>query len=134
MVDKKEIFKISLIALLVSMAVNIGDRSVGDVFDNELKDYYVCDLDENMQEFAGGISGTSYSGYPYADSRKGAIKCGTTENHGSWMPIADYAQSLGIDVYDLIEEKKVVIVGGAPASGGIQYICPPAGAPCTLVK
>ena len=76
--EDKTTFVIAVMALLLSIGVPVTDT----VFDNELKDYFVCDIDSSIEEFKGGISGTAYTGYPYADSRVGYIRCGNTEKKG----------------------------------------------------
>lgn len=98
---------ISIIAILASIGIPISERTFGEVLTDELRDYYICDLTNEIKEFKGGISGTQYSGYPYIDSRKGAVRCGTTDNKGRWNDLKTYAESLGIDPYDLLEESKI---------------------------
>lgn len=139
--DKTEIFKTAIIALIVALGVTAGGKTMNEVFENELKDYYVCSLTEDIAEFPGGISGTGYSGYPFTDSRKSASKCGTTDNKGEWIPIAIYAESLGIDAYDLLEKvkdeegsKELVSPPSTSVGGGIAYSCPPAGVPCIPIE
>ena len=102
----KTTLAIAIIALLISISAPIADRTVGDVLVNELKDYYVCILNNEISgeptEFKGGISGTGYSGYPFIDSRKGAIRCGTTDNKGTWILLSKYAIDKGLDPYELL--------------------------------
>ncbi len=120
--ENKTTFTIALIALIISLSVPLTERTFGDVFTNELKDYYVCNIDKSIKEFPGRVSGARYSGYPYIDSRKGAIYCGTSDNKGEWMQIEIYAKSVGIDPYDLLqkgEELKKV----PTTVGGKQWIC-----------
>ena len=115
----KTAITIAIIAVLLSLGVPIADRTFGDVFVNELKDYYICSVDNNIMQFKGGISGTAYSGYPYVDSRKGAVTCGTTENKGSWILLSKYAQDLGIDPYDLLETQPKLGV----SVEGTKWLC-----------
>lgn len=117
----KETFAIAIIALLGVVGVAVGPG----VFDNELADYYVCDVDGVIAEFKGGISGTGYSGYPFADSRKGAVRCGTSDAKGEWVVIKDYAKKLDVDPYDLLKERPVVnpTVPITPSPSGVSFLC-----------
>ena len=93
---------VAMIALLMSIGAPVVDRTMGDVLENELADYYICSITDSIQEFKGGISGTGYSGYPFTDSRAGAVRCGTTDNKGEWKLLADYAAEIGMDPYSLL--------------------------------
>ena len=97
---------VAIIALLISIGVPTYNRTVGSVLEDELKDYYICSIDENIMEFKGGVSGTAYTGYPYIDSRAGYIRCGTTLNKGKWIGLKAYSEAIGMDPYFLLEEKK----------------------------
>lgn len=119
MTDKKTL----LIATLIALISSIGIQVTPDLFNNELKDYYICSIDDNIQEFAGGISGTGYSGYPFIDSRKSPVYCGMSENKGVWESLKTYADDLGIDPYDLITTEST---GNIPLTKwGHSYICYP---------
>jgi hypothetical protein len=107
--SEKQVFVISLIALLVSVGVPISERAFGDVFSNELKDYYRCDSSGVIKEFKGGVSGTLYSGYPFVGSRAGVVYCGSSENKGKWVKLSDYAQSVGVDPYELLLASEPVV-------------------------
>ena len=96
--ESKNIIQTALIAIIVSLSITVTPG----LFDQELKDYYVCDLTLEISEFKGGISGTAYSGYPYIDSRKAPSYCGSSDNKGAWMSLSDYAAEVGLDPYDLI--------------------------------
>lgn len=119
-----ETLKTIIIALLVSIGTFGVATTYDDAFD-ELKDYYVCSLTEQVSEFKGGVSGTGYSGYPFVDSRKSACRCGSTENKGEWILIREYAESVGLDPYDLIND----VSGDSGESGdlidswGKQFVC-----------
>lgn len=121
MIDKNTL----LIATLIALVSSIGVQVTPDLFNNELKDYYICSIDDNIQEFAGGISGTGYSGYPFIDSRKSAQYCGTSDNKGSWESLKDYAEFLGLDPYDLIQSEEMINEKIPPQSWGSSYICYP---------
>ncbi len=134
MVENKTIFIISIIALITSIGIPTAGVTLGDVLINELKDYFICNLDDNIKEFKGGISATTaYSGYPYIDSRKGAIRCGTTDNKGKWKSLSNYAKEIGVDPYDLLEssnEKQYV-----PSSNieGKRWLCSPPPVGCVKI-
>lgn len=74
---------------------------------------YVCDLDSNYGVFYGGISGTGYSAYPNADDRKGAIRCGSSDNKGVWKPLLEFILS------DPVTNNEV------PLSSAGDYLCSP---------
>lgn len=103
--EDKTITKATIIGAIIVILSSIGIPIYDTVFDNELKDYYFCTISEQIQEFKGGVSGTAYTAYPFTDSRKGYVRCGTTDNKGEWIGLKEYAQSLGIDPYDLVIEK-----------------------------
>jgi len=109
-------FAVALIALISSLGIPVTDT----MFDTELKDYYVCDVNEALIiQFLGGVSGTGYSGYPYADSRKGAKYCKSADGvKGEWISLSKYAKDKGLDPYDFMEKDE-------QEGGAIKYICPP---------
>ena len=84
------------------MIASLGISATPDMLENELKDYFTCDQTGEIEEFPGGISGTKYSGYPFIDSRKGAVYCGTSENKGTWINLKEYAEDNNLDMYELI--------------------------------
>jgi len=96
----------SIIAIMLSLGMPMTGLTIGSVLDNELKDHYICSIDDNIVEFKGGISGTKYTGYPFEDSRKGAKRCGTTDNKGIWIKLSEYAEEVGIDPYDLLIQEE----------------------------
>ena len=100
-------FMIAILALLISIGVPAYDRTVGSVLEDELKDYYICSVNDNILEFKGGISSTGYTGYPYLESRAGYKRCGTTENKGIWVNLKEYGKMIGLDPYTLLEENEV---------------------------
>lgn len=114
----KTSFTIAMIALIASIGIPIADQS--RVFSNELKDYYICDKDNKVMEFPGGISSTAFSGYPFEGSTKGAVRCGTTENKGKWVPVGAYAASLGVDPYDLLSRQEDSTMNAQEA---LRYSC-----------
>ena len=114
----KSTFTIAVIALLVGLGVPVSEN----IFNNELNDYYICEVTTKLNEFAGGISGTAYSGYPFSDSRKGAVYCGTSDNKGSWIKLSVYAAENNIDPYDLMPQDKNTETSTASGVWGEQYI------------
>lgn len=117
----KSALSLSIIALLISLGVPLS----GTVLDNELGDYYICSVDNEILEFKGGISGTSYSGYPFEGSRSGAERCGTSSNKGEWVSLSVYAESVGLDPYDLLVEEEVIDT--PQVSNAKQFICSSSG-------
>lgn len=97
-------FTVAIIALLISIGVPVADRTYDSVFSGELNNYFICNKDLNILEFPGGVSSTGYSGYPYENSRKGVIYCGTSDDKGAWVRLTEYASSIGIDPYDLLQQ------------------------------
>jgi hypothetical protein len=116
------IFVVAVIALVLFLGVPLGTLTYADLFSNELGDYYVCNINQNIQEFKGGISGTGYSGYPFVDSRIGAVYCGSSLNKGNWIRISEYANSLGIDPYELISQDKKSDIP-SPLFGTKRWVC-----------
>lgn len=140
MTDKnKTATAISLIALIIALGVPVGSQTFGEVFSNELKDYYHCSIDGEIQEFLGGISGTSYSGYPYTDSRAGAKRCGTSDLKGEWILLSTWAESNGVDPYELLsiyQESSEPETEKSTPSGdvwGKSYLCS-YNKPCIEIK
>ena len=118
--------KENLITVIIALTVSLGVPLSGTVLDDELGDYYICDLDERAVEFNGGISGTAYSGYPFVDSRKSADRCGTTDNRGSWVKLREYAESVGLDPYDLVQAPQETSFA-VSRGGGSKFTCTPDG-------
>lgn len=131
--NKKNYLISGILALIVSLGIGITP----EVLDNELADYYHCDKTGDISEFKGGVSGTGYSGYPFAESRKGAVRCGTTEDKGNWVKLSIVAEELGIDAYDLIlmqeEEKEKQEIKENPAHSSKKEICHPGADACVPV-
>lgn len=96
----KQNFIVAIIAIFVSGGVSIADLTVGDAV-NELEGYYVCPLTVDVQQFAR-LSSSEERGYPYIDSTKGYKDCKRGTERGVWQPIKEYADSIGLDPYDLL--------------------------------
>ena len=100
----KSALTIAIIALVTSLGIPISET----LFVNELGDYYICQANNEIFEAKGGISGTGLSAYPFEDSRKSANRCKYEDGTNSkWVKLSDYAKELGLDPYDLIQEKEV---------------------------
>ena len=125
--------KQSIIAGIIALVVSLGIGVTPEVFDNELQDYYHCDKTGDISEFKGGVSGTGYSGYPFAESRKGAVRCGTTEDKGNWVKLSIIAEEFGIDAYDLILEQEEKEIKENPAHSSKKEICHPGTDACVPV-
>lgn len=125
--------KQNIIAGIIIILASLGITATPGILDNELADYYICDKTDEISEFKGGISGTSYSGYPFTDSRKGATYCGTSEDKGNWIKLNKYAEDNDLDVYELIlnqESNK----GSTPNIGsGKKEICHPNAIKCVAI-
>lgn len=79
--------------IIIALGINVGLN----LFTNELKDYYICVPTLNIGLFEGGISGTAYSAYPFKDSRKSPVYCGTSEDKGTWIKLSVYDSILKIE-------------------------------------
>lgn len=112
--------KNKIIVIITTLSLALGIPIGVLVSDDAYKDYYVCDVNGDVQEFLGGISSTGYSGYPNAEDRKGAIRCGTTENKGTWVNMQQYSKDNGLDSEEIIEKDKSIIK---------EYLC---GKECNL--
>jgi hypothetical protein len=95
----------ALIALLLLIGVPYAGQTISELSGDELSGYYVCSLTGDIQEFKGGISGTGYTGYPNLENRKGYLTCGTTSNKGEWLTIEQYAEFIGIDPDNTLDEQ-----------------------------
>lgn len=104
MIISKESKK-NVITALIVIVMSLGITVTPGIFDNELSEYYICSLTLDIGEFHGGISGTGYSGYPFTDSRKSSIYCGTSSNKGVWIKLSTFAEENDIDPYELIVPK-----------------------------
>ena len=94
-------FIAAILALVLSLGIG-GTATYQQVFDNELSDYYVCTITEEIMEFKGGVSSTKYTGYPFENSRSGRKYCTDGTSKGEWIKISEYAEMKGIDPYDYI--------------------------------
>jgi len=103
--EDKTAFITAIVAVLISIGVPVMDNTIGQGLD-ELQDFYICSVTQDIQEFKGGLSSTAYTGYPYENSRKGYIRCNLGDTKGEWIQLSEYASSLGIDPYDLLVEKE----------------------------
>lgn len=107
----------ALIAAITAILISIGAPISVNLFNVELKFYYRCDMTGDISEFKGGISGTAYSGYPFEDSRKGAKYCRNDGVKGTWQQISEYAESVGVDAYDLMDAAENQIVPNSNNAG-----------------
>ena len=115
----------NIIAGILALVISLGVAVTPEIFDNELQDYFYCNNTGDISEFKGGVSGTGYSGYPFIDSRKGAVRCGVTEDKGTWIKLSKFASNNNLDVYDLLlaEEKPVNTIVPNSNKGAKKWIC-----------
>lgn len=107
MVDNsKTALVIAIIALLTSIGIPVTDKTIGQGLD-ELNGYYVCDVlgADSLGKYAR-VSSTAYSAYPYADSNAGYKRCTDGATSGKWLTVKAYADSIGIDPYELLAQKE----------------------------
>ena len=122
-IDGKEKTIAGLIGAILILA-GFGGNAL--LTDDEFKNAYVCDITEELGIFAGGISGTAYTGYPNVDNRKSPTYCKSNEVKGKWIQLDTYAKSKGVDPLTfLIKSKKIEQLIPAPERLGTQYICSP---------
>jgi len=114
---------LSIISLIAALGLPVSQN----IFDDELANYYVCPLNNDLQEFKGGISSTGLTGYPYAESRKGYVRCQEGDIKGSWTKLSDYAKEMNIDPYDLIEEKTNTKKNYDYTDGRLRIVCTQSG-------
>jgi len=133
------------IAILMTGLILLTGYTVGDdvmsesEFEAAITNSFICDLTGEYGVFLQ-VSGNGYSGYPYAENRTKAERCGTSDNNGVWTPFNDYAEAIGVDPFTLyiqkitVETKQTeqelnpIVSGGTPQA---QYICTPQN--CTRV-
>ena len=111
---------VAIIALVTSFGIPLSEN----VLSNELDDYYICRATGQIEEFKGGISGTGLTGYPYADSRSGYIRCKAEGINSEWVKLELYAEEVNLDPYSLLSDqqeptvqKEIVQVGGSSQAG-----------------
>ncbi len=94
---------IGVLALLVTALAGFGGNEVLDKeqFDNA----YVCDLNEELGVFLGGISGSQYTGYPHTEDRTEPARCKVVADDltvkGKWIDLEKYANDHGVDPLSL---------------------------------
>ena len=104
-------FVTAIIALLLAGGGELQDQMTVQDAVGELDNYYICDVIgiESLDEYAR-LSGTEYTAYPYSDSNVGRKYCKTDEGvKGKWFSLKGYADSLGLDPYQLLDESTVVL-------------------------
>lgn len=119
MVEKKDIFTASIVALIVSLGAIVGTQTYSNAFSNELKGYYVCSSTEQLSpvKFVR-LASTLARGYPYIDSNAGYKDC----KSGTWTDLIVYANSIGVDPYELIQKAEVTVTTVVePVSKPIEY-------------
>ncbi len=100
--------------LLLSLGLDPGAVSQED-----LKEIYVCSINEDTNYFLGGLSESSYTGYPSQESKTDAKQCREGAERGVWIPILEYMENNGVSASELIS------LLGTDESTMIQYICYP---------
>ena len=86
--------------------------------EDQLSSAYVCSVNENVGFFYGGISGTAYTAYPYAENRTDYKRCVQDGDKGIWINLIEYAEARGITIDQLLQPKNVQITSSA-----IKYRC-----------
>lgn len=108
---------VAITAMLISIGVPVADNmTIGDAA-QELDGKYACGLTGQILPF-DRLSGSLYTGYPFEDSNKGYKRCGSTDNKGEWMDIISYAESIGMDPYDLLVDQPETVPKQLP---GIKF-------------
>jgi len=86
---------------LVALLLGFGGSLMLSV--DELDMAYYCTVTEEYGVFAGGISGTAYTAYPFSDSRRGYERCVDGDGlKGRWVPLREEALRRGVDLDELI--------------------------------
>jgi len=116
-------------AALIAVLISLGGVFVGNLPVDSPEAYqntYVCDLNANYGVFYGGISGSGYSAYPNLEDRKGAIRCGSSDNRGSWSPILQYIEDNNLNIEEFLLSDPVA-PGDVPLAAAGDYLCSPEG-------
>lgn len=95
--------------------------------ENEYQNAFVCSVTEELGVFAGGISGTGYTGYPNVEDRTEPVRCKTGDGtKGVWIDLETYAESKGVDplIFLIKENSESSYVSDRE---GLQYSCSPGG-------
>ena len=135
-VNTKNAFMVSIVALALSLGIGISGVSVQEILTEELNDYYICIADSG--KYAGEkmefdrLSASGHRGYPYADSTKGYKDCGDSVDD-VWVRLIDYANEIGVDPYALLEEEPETPTHQRPAGTGASREVCPVGEPCYQV-
>ena len=82
----------------------------------ELDNSYYCPATGQWGIFYGGISGTGLTAYPYAENKTNYARC----TNSKWVLLKNYAEELGLNTSQLIEQKIVPEIQGV---WGNQYSC-----------
>ena len=101
--------------------------------ESEYQNAYVCSVTEELGIFAGGISGTSYTGYPHIEDRTEPVRCKASDGtKGIWIDLVTYAKSKGVDPLSFIIQAKSDSDDYTPSRIGTQYSCSPEG--CVRIR
>ena len=120
-----------IVAGIVAMLAGLG-LGGSLLTSDQLSDTYICDGNMDVQLCYGGISGTHYTCYPYAENRTSPVRCkDAAGDKGEWIPLSEYAEANGIDPLTLLvgaEQAPAVDVGAGAGTGEVQKVrCDPAG-------
>lgn len=102
-----------LLGIIGTVLVLLGFGGSRVLTSDEFENSYVCDVTEEIGIFYGGISGTSYTAYPYKENRTDYERCSTIGGvRGKWISLRKYAATKGIDPMSFLvdyQEKKIYI-------------------------
>lgn len=135
--EKKTNFALLMITLAGVLGLGVNEIFLGDgSMIDDLNDYYVCiindDVYADIMEFQGGTSKSGYTGYPYSDSRSGYTRCiNSNDERGAYVQIGDYAEQLGVSVYDLISDSQKSDASYSSSKDG--WICYPPPRACEKI-
>ena len=98
-VDKTKTGLIGLIILLAAFGGNLY------LSEEQLDNAYFCTASEEIGIFYGGISGTGLTAYPYAENRTDYERCQKAGIKGVWISLTKYAEEIGIDPLEIINQE-----------------------------
>ena len=113
---------------IIAILISLGGAGLNGTFNESadaLADYYICDVTQDIGEYAR-LSSTLYTAYPNEFDSKGYDRCTDGTNKGTWYGLLAYAEANGLNLDDLIdpnEPEETPVVPEVPGATGTQYEC-----------
>lgn len=121
MENKKKV-GVGVIGLLTILSAFGGGMFLSQ---DELNMAYICSATNEIGIFAGGVSQTQLTAYPFLENRSDYVRCKKDGVSGTWIKLSDYAEEQGIDILDLLIPRNETIEGNVVnvQYNGQKYSC-----------